>query len=681
MSAGTQSAVADAAQAYVTRGLCPVPLAPRGKNPVSAGWTAERITLEEIPSKFPPTANVGLLLGDASGLVDVDLDSSEAIRLADWFLPLTSFQSGRASRPRSHFFYNCAVAPSPEKFTFNGECLLELRSNGQQTMAPPSTHPSGETIEWYEATGEPAKVAREELTRSVHELAGATLLVRCYPPTGSRHELALALSGFLLKHGWMPAKVQHFMQAVATVAGDDEIEDRTGCVQTSAQRLAAGEDILGASKVRQIIGDAAFRTFGDWLGISNRVTFEPVEADVIPDEGEIPGWPVAALDGDFIAELSWLLTVNTPIPPAYIREEIVLVLSALCDGLLSYPRHSDLVVRRYLALISENPASCKGESWKRLVATSGAGGALRTLLTDDPIKILHGTGIGSGQYLAKELQENPRAIAFYDEMDHFLKVAKRDGSTIFSAFKTLYESNSLWTGSLTNKKFGGDNFHLSVLMHSTASVFRDGFALANAVGDGLLSRFVLTHADRLPAVPEWEPRDLAAEKEIVSRLRGMIPLAPLTPAITDDAREAMAAFALELNDPQSPEFALGRRLFEHCKVDLLHRCIFGGSKTIDREMVGRAILWGRHQLALRRALWQPDARSEIAAMSQTLLGRLKKGTASKRDLGRAVHLERSGQHELFARGLTALLRSGAIVVRGSNRKNLPVYALAEDENQ
>jgi len=676
MNAPLQTAVRD----YIGAGFVPVPLLPHSKNPGRDGWQNLRVTVDEVPTVFSGEANVGLLLGmNGNGLTDLDCDCPEAARLARWFALPTTFKSGRPSNPHSHYWYRCDVPPAPGKFSFEGACLLELRSTGQQSMVWPSTHPCGEQIEWYETEGEPAKVDSAELVHAVEKLAAATLLVRHYPPTGTRHEFALSLSGFLLRRGWVADHVKHFVEAVCQEAGDDEVHDRLAAVETTITKHAAGEETLGGVRLRRIVGNSVFDTFSTWLGFNQPVASGTIEADVIPNADAVPSWPAATLDGDFLSELTWLLTSGTNLHPQFVREMCILVLAALANGKLGYPRHPDLPLRRYLAVISEHPQSGKGESWRRLTAHNGEGGSLRPLLVGDELKILHGTGVGSGQFLARELQENPRAIVCWDELDHLLKVARRDGSTLFSALKTLFESTSLWTGSLTNKKHGGDDFHLSVLMQSTRATFQQGFALANASGDGLLSRYVLAYADRMPAIPEWAPRDFHAEREVVGKLQAMMPVAPMVPTITDDARAAMNGFAIALNDPQSPEFALGRRLFEHTKVDLLMRCCFSGAREITLEMTERSILWGRHQLALRRALWQPDARSEIAAMSQTLVNRLRKGTASQNDLRRSANVDRDGIHELFTRSLNALTRSGQVIKLGTNKKGKAIFGLEPEE--
>ena len=109
------------------------------------------------------------------------------------------------------------------------------------------------------------------------------------------------------------------------------------------------------------------------------------------------------------------------------------------------------------------------------------------------------------------------------------------------------------------------------------------------------------------------------------------------------------------------------------------RVVFSGSSTITMDAVERSILWGNHQLALRRALWTADAGDKVAAMIQLLMRRLRKGTASKRDLLVAANVHRDGTHETFSRALLALTRSGEVVEIGQNRRGNMVFALDSDD--
>jgi hypothetical protein len=247
---------------------------------------------------------------------------------------------------------------------------------------------------------------------------------------------------------------------------------------------------------------------------------------------------------------------------------------------------------------------------------------------------------------------------------------------LLSALKSLFESNSHWTGSFTNKKHGTDDAHLSVLMHVTRKTFADGFALRCSVGDGLLSRFVLVYSAGMPAVPEWEPRNLPEEKKLVAKIGTLIPDVPTVPAISNDARERMKEFAAACyGSHPHPDHV--RRLPELVKVDVLHRCIYSGASEITLEMVERGITWGQHQLALRLAFWPSDAKTELAAMTQLLLRRLNRGSASANDLRRAANVDRDGTHELFNRALLALTRSRKVIVAGKNKRLREVYRLEE----
>jgi hypothetical protein len=666
--------VAQAALDYLGAGWQPVPVRPNSKKPVHDGWPNMRLTAADVPQQFTTDKNIGLLLGAASnGLVDLDLDCSEAVTLAPTFLPTTGFKSGHLSNPVSHYWYTGTPVPEHREFEFDGKTLVELRTVGQ-TVVPPSLHEdTGEQLVWHEADGAPAKVAGDELSRVAGELAAATLLTRHWK-TSIRHKLTLPLAGFLQRRGWPLDHVRHFITAVATAAGDDEISDRLKAIETTAEKLTTDEPVNGGPVLRELLGNAVFDKFCAWLGFtkSARFALPTIEADNVPADA-IPDWPVNTLEGDYIADLTFTLYRGTSIPPQYLREQIVAVLAALVDGRLGYPLQRDLPVRRFLALISERAGAGKGESWKRLTANTGTGGALCPLL--GTLKLLNGSGVGSGQFLAKELEENPHALCHWDESSQLFQVTGQQCCTLFSALKSLYESNSHWTGSFTNKKHGTDDAHLSALLHATRKTFVDGFALRGGVGDGLLSRFTLVYSAGMPVVAEWEPRNLREERNLVTTIGKLIPKVTTVPTITGDARERMNDFARTLYGSGHPHPDHVRRLVELVKIDILHRCIYSGAQEITLDMVERSVTWGQHQLALRLMFWPSDAKSEVAAMTQTLLRRLRKGSATARDLRTAANVHRDGNDETFNRALGALRKSGQVIICGKNSKGREVYGL------
>src|SRR5688500_9727972 len=101
----------EAARRETARGHRVLPVPFRQKKCVLDGWPSLRLELRDLDKYFNgQPSNIGVLLGSPSGnLVDVDLDAPEARALADLFLPPTWSVFGRASKPRSHREYICAV--------------------------------------------------------------------------------------------------------------------------------------------------------------------------------------------------------------------------------------------------------------------------------------------------------------------------------------------------------------------------------------------------------------------------------------------------------------------------------------------------------------------------------------------------------------------------------------------
>src|SRR5690606_2278587 len=136
-----------AALEFKHRGYAPIPIQAGSKRPPGNEWQNLVISEDDVPLHFSdPDGGVRLLLGGPRGrLVDVDLDCPEAIDLAEFFLPETGMIHGRASKPRSHWWYRVASDCRVQQFRdADGKSLVELRGTGGQTVVPPSIHPEGE---------------------------------------------------------------------------------------------------------------------------------------------------------------------------------------------------------------------------------------------------------------------------------------------------------------------------------------------------------------------------------------------------------------------------------------------------------------------------------------------------------------------------------------------------------
>lgn len=174
------SRIRGAARAYLDHGYAVVPVKYRAKRAFLRDWTSLRISHKDIDMCFAKRTNIGIILGEASGgLIDIDLDCDEAIELAPLFLTSTSATTGRASKPRSHWWYRSKGAPSAQfKDPLSGRMIAELRSDGHQTVVGPSVHESGENIDVL--CGEPTSVSAADL-RFMLEALGCAVLIRRYP--------------------------------------------------------------------------------------------------------------------------------------------------------------------------------------------------------------------------------------------------------------------------------------------------------------------------------------------------------------------------------------------------------------------------------------------------------------------------------------------------------------------
>ena len=352
------TAILDVALDYISRGWSPVPIPFKSKAPVLPGWQNLRITAEEAPRYFNGgRMNGGVILGPASGnLVDADLDCSEAIRTAPYFLPKTCM-FGRHSAPASHWLF-CAsgfsfdtavLAFSDPTRSGDDARLVELRVGGErgcQTVFPGSVHPSGEGIRWERDTApEPVRIGGADLEEQVRRLAAATLVARHWPKTGERHIAAQALGGALRRSGWDTPQIKLFVQAVVDASGDEELNDRRRAVVDAATAVDAGQRAYGIPKLAEVLGDKkVVDAVVQWLRLQSDVWSTHTNPQGHDDAGPPPNWPepqplpegllpVAPFTTDFLPFTlsSWVddIAERMQCPPEFIAVTAVAALGAV----------------------------------------------------------------------------------------------------------------------------------------------------------------------------------------------------------------------------------------------------------------------------------------------------------------------------------------------------------------
>jgi len=337
----------DAARRCIGRGWAPIPTASGAKNPGRDGWQNERYALDDVDRAFDPAGNIGLLLGKASGgLVDVDLDTPEAIAVAPDLLPATDMQHGRPSKLCSHWWYRTTDGEmrTTRYRDPDGSTLVELRSTGGQTIVPPSVHPSGELLAW-EKDGEPAVVTADALRRAVAMVAATAMLARRWP-AGSRHDAALALAGLLCRGGMAHHNTERIMEVVARTAGDHEWGDRVRAVEDTAAEIAAGKPATGGPRLAQLLpdGEQVVGKLRDWLELRSEIETEDVPPLDVFGDATLAGSPDLPLDAlpaviaDFAADTAARLGCD---PVSVALPAVVAAAAALDDGYVIQPRRFD----------------------------------------------------------------------------------------------------------------------------------------------------------------------------------------------------------------------------------------------------------------------------------------------------------------------------------------------------
>jgi Family of unknown function (DUF5906) len=188
----------------------------------------------------------------SGGLTDTDLDCTEAVILAPYFLPKTGAIYGRPSKKGSHRLY---ITDDPDERAWiqwrddEQKVLLELRmgggGKGAQSVLPGSVHTSGELYEW-DANGQPAQYSCAELKAGCVKLAAASLLMRHWPSLGALHDTALGVGGFLARAGWTPDEVGYFVKVICSELHDVHDTDKHAkTARDSAVAHAKGENVRG----------------------------------------------------------------------------------------------------------------------------------------------------------------------------------------------------------------------------------------------------------------------------------------------------------------------------------------------------------------------------------------------------------------------------------------------------
>jgi putative DNA primase/helicase len=252
---------------YDNEGIKLVRLSHRTKKPVDDEWQRRPLALEDVEAWVRSGGDVGWQCGEVSDWMSaVDLDCEEARSLAPRFLPKT-LRGAKGKEAPSQYFYR-----SPDlgykKFSEldgPGELIALKASNngrGHQVAVAPSVHREKGPYHFIGGYN-PASIAvvhKDELRHRVGMLATAALIARLLPPSreeggGGRHDLALALSGYMLRNDETAEDVEKMLTTAweHRKASRQAVEDVRRSVRDTATRLARNEPATGGRRLGELV--------------------------------------------------------------------------------------------------------------------------------------------------------------------------------------------------------------------------------------------------------------------------------------------------------------------------------------------------------------------------------------------------------------------------------------------
>lgn len=253
-----------------------IPLKDKQKRPVHEKWGENIYTVDELGRQ------IGLVI--EPGMVDVDFDWPELRRLAtDGQYDTTAW--GRRGEV-THLVYRADLkepvtfrlpkvtgAPILEGDHAYTVCELRTSAEGEayQAMIPPSVHPDGDELQWFNQIV-PREAPADALVQTFGMYAAVAVLTRFYPGEGMGDELALALTGCMVRAGWSEHQVASFMTYLCRLTGDTEIEMRASKARRTLKRLEAGRKVAGIPKAAELMGIPIewMQEIAVWLGWKKR---------------------------------------------------------------------------------------------------------------------------------------------------------------------------------------------------------------------------------------------------------------------------------------------------------------------------------------------------------------------------------------------------------------------------
>ena len=232
------------------------------KQPAHKEWQENDVPLAAVEAWVGDGGAVGLQMGQVSDWIScADLDWPEARALAPHFLPDTLRGAKGREQPSQYFVRSPGLGFA--KFTDivnKSEEIISVKASdngkGHQVVVAPSVHAKkGPYL--FDGGYDRARIVevdKDEFYRAVSMLAVASLIARYLPERG-RHDLSLALAGYMLRNGEPAEAVQKMLVGGWEYhkAPREAIESVKRNVHDTADNLKRGEPVTGGRTLEEMV--------------------------------------------------------------------------------------------------------------------------------------------------------------------------------------------------------------------------------------------------------------------------------------------------------------------------------------------------------------------------------------------------------------------------------------------
>lgn len=589
----------DEAIAYAERGWLIVPA--KGKNPgayLGDAWQDQATCDVDVVDAWWdrwPTANIGLLLGPASGVIDVEFDDARgAAKIAD-VLSRCSPESCytptyTSSRSEHRLFRFDSRLPEVNKKTIDGvEFRIGFGGGEQQALqsiVPPSVHPDGPLYQWRPGLS-PDDVDLQPLPDELLWLLQEGLADRApearrvdgvlVVPPGSRHDWAMRKARLWADEGMTPEQIADLLE-------------------TFFRSQPGGGDKSRSELLRQATWAVEKSEYDPQIDLSGITSRPPkpvvtIDRDAAPDDpGPLPGCLVDNAGGLMADVIAWNLE-------GAFRRQPELALAGAMSLVATITGHkvrtaSNARTNLYVLGIAESGAGkdrarvCNQEilfaaGCEKRIGPESVGshaGLAKTVWERGPV-LLQLDEIGK---MLETLRDTRRAPHLADVMGVLMKLYTSSGGIFVSS--AVVESSKIYTIQQPHCVVYGTTVPQNFYGNLTADALQDGFASRLIVIESSVENPPACSPTKTPPpvaiveqVREWEdysPRD-------AGNLHGAANAVPDVVAATRDAAAIMDEFAARCeqlrNEARAEYRAIWNRAHERAvKLSLVHACSLHG---------------------------------------------------------------------------------------------------------